>query len=265
MRVYWLEMTSGDLRHWQFDATVSALALTSDPDWMLVAVGLQLFLWESESDARVPFTQVEDAALGNRLNDGAVDPDGNFWIGTMRNNVAADGSQIDVDWEQPGNRSGSLYKVGSDGTVLQFAQGIAIPNTMVWSPDRRTMYTGDSIDNVLYAYDYREGSIRGCRVFAQGFGRGVPDGSAIDEDGFLWNCRYFGNCVVRFSPSGEVDRVVEMPAENITSCVFGGDGLRTLFVTTAEGSSSADTPAAGGVFAFEPGVRGLPENIFRMV
>jgi len=265
MRIYRLDLTSGDLRHWQFDTTVSALALTSDPGRMLVAAGLQLLLWEVESDRRVLFTQVEDAALGNRLNDGAAAPDGNLWIGTMRNNVAADGSAIEVDWDQPGNRSGSLYRVGSDGTVLRCASGIAIPNTMVWSPDRRTMYTGDSIDNVLYAYDYLEGSIRGRCVFAQGFGRGVPDGSAIDEEGFLWNCRYFGNCVVRFSPSGEVDRVVEMPAENITSCVFGGDGLRTLFVTTAAGSSLADAPLAGGVFAFEPGVRGLPENLFRLI
>jgi sugar lactone lactonase YvrE len=127
------------------------------------------------------------------------------------------------------------------------------------------MYTGDSIDNVLYAYGYREGSISDRRTFTRGTDRGVPDGSAVDEEGFVWNCRYFGSCLVRFAPSGEVDRIVEMPVENITSCVFGGDALRTLFVTTAAGSSPRNAPLAGGVFAFEPGVRGLPENLFRMV
>jgi sugar lactone lactonase YvrE len=263
MRLYCLDIRSGRVRHWQFDATVSALALTSAPGWLLVATGVELLLWKVESDERVLFTQVEDPALGNRLNDGAVDPDGSFWIGTMRNNVAPDGSNVEVDWERPENRSGSLYRVAPDGTVLRCASGIAIPNTMVWSPDHGTMYTGDSIDNVLYAYDYRKGSVSGCRVFTRGFRRGVPDGSAIDEDGFVWNCRYFGSCLVRFSPSGEIDRVVEMPVTNITSCIFGGAELRTLYVTTA--SASADGPLAGGVFAFEPGVRGLPENLFRMV
>jgi sugar lactone lactonase YvrE len=242
MGVYRLEIPSGKIRHWQFNATVSALALTSTSGWLLAAAGLQLILWKAESDERVLFAQVEDAVSGNRLNDGAAGPGGEFWIGTMRNNVAADGSNIEVDWDRPENRSGSLYRVVPDGTVLRCASGIAIPNTMVWSPDCGTMYTGDSIDNVLYAYDYREGSISGRRVFAQGMGRGVPDGSAIDENGFLWNCRYFGGCVVRLAPSGEVDRIVEMPAENITSCVFGGSGLGTLFVTTAAGSGLPSSP-----------------------
>jgi len=264
MRVYCIDTPSGAIRHWQFDTTVSALALTTNPGWLLLAAGLRLLLWKVETDERVPFTKVEDGALGNRLNDGAAGPGGEFWIGTMRNNVDSGGSNIEVDWGLPENRSGSLYRVEADGSVLRCAAGIAIPNTMVWSPDRLTMYTGDSIDNVLYAYDYREGSISGRRVFTRDLDRGVPDGSAIDEEGFVWNCRYFGSSVVRFAPSGEVDRVVEMPVENITSCVFGGSSLRTLFVTTAASSGSESASLAGGVFAFEPGVRGLPENLFRL-
>jgi sugar lactone lactonase YvrE len=101
-------------------------------------------------------------------------------------------------------------------------------------------------------------------VFTQGFERGVPDGSAIDEEGFVWNCRYFGHCLVRFAPSGEVDRVVEMPVKNITNCVFGGSGLRTLFVTTAAIADGGGDCRAGGVFAVDAGVRGLPENLFRI-
>jgi len=264
MRVYRLDLHSGSLRHWRFDTTVSALALTTAPGWLLAAAGLQLLFWRVESDERVLFTQVEDAGLGNRLNDGAAAPDGTFWVGSMHNNVGSDGSDIEVDWNDPANRSGSLYRVSTEGTVLRCASALAIPNTMVWSPDCATMYTGDSIDNVLYAYDYREGSVSGRRVFTQGFGRGVPDGSAIDEEGFVWNCRYSGNCLVRFAPSGEVDRIVEMPVANITSCVFGGSGLRTLFVTTAAGPGSGTIAQAGGIFAFEPGVRGLAENLFCM-
>jgi sugar lactone lactonase YvrE len=261
MSVYRLDIDTGQIDRWKFDAPVSALALTTKPGWLLVATGLQLLLWEIETDTWVYFVQLEDAALGNRLNEGAAGPDGSFWVGTMRNNVAPDGSSIDVDWNDPKNRTGSLYRVTGDGAVTRQASGLAIPNTMVWSPDRRTMYTGDSIDNALSAYDYHDGAISGRRVFTHGFSRGVPDGSAIDEEGFLWNCRYFGSCVVRFDPTGKVDRVVEMPVQNITSCAFGGDDLRTLFVTTAS-TGSEEEPPAGSVFAFEPGVRGLPENRF---
>lgn len=264
MRVYSLDIDSGRIGLWRFDTTVSALGLTTTPGRLLVAAGVQLLLWDVESDERVLFAQVEDAALGNRLNDGAVDPDGNFWVGTMRNNVASDGSPIAVDWDLPENRSGSLYRVSGEGVVDRYGSGLAIPNTMVWSPDRGTMYTGDSIDNALYAYDYGAGSVSGRRVFTRGFKRGVPDGSAMDAEGFVWNCRYFGHCVVRFAPTGEVDRVVEMPVKNITNCAFGGKDLRTLFVTTAAGSSEWDAPLAGGVFAVDVGVGGLAENLFRI-
>jgi sugar lactone lactonase YvrE len=262
MRVYCLDTPGGKIASWRFDATVSALALTTTPDRLLVAEGLRLLLWDVESDERVLLAQVEDAATGNRLNDGAADPEGNFWVGTMRNNVAPDGANLEIDWDRPANRCGSLYRVSGDGAVVGFDRGFGIPNTMLWSLDRSTMYAGDSVVNALYAYDYSAGSIAGRRVFTQGFGRGVPDGSAIDAEGFVWNCRYFGHCLVRFSPAGEVDRVVEMPVKNITNCAFGGRDLRTLFVTTA--ALGGDEPSAGDVFAVDSGVSGLAENLFRI-
>jgi sugar lactone lactonase YvrE len=262
MRVCCMDVQSGRVEQWGFDGTVSALALTTTPGRLLVAVGLQLLLWDVESDERVLFAQVEDAESGNRLNDGAVDPEGNFWVGTMRNNVAADGANVEVDWELPENRCGSLYRVSGDGALVRYDAGFGIPNTMVWSPDRSTMYAGDSIVNELYAYEYRAGAVSGRRVFTQGFGRGVPDGSAMDAEGFVWNCRYFGHCIVRFAPTGEVDCVVEMPVKNITNCAFGGRDLRTLFVTTA--AVGGDEPLAGGVFAVDVGVAGIAENLFRI-
>jgi sugar lactone lactonase YvrE len=250
---------------WQFSAPVSTLSRTSMPDWLLVAAGRDLLRWNPATGERILLAEVEDSRSGNRLNDGAADPEGNFWVGSMRNNVAPDGGGLDIDWNRPENRTGSLYRVTPDGAVTQQATSLGIPNTMLWSPGGRTLYTGDSVGNVLYAFDYERGKIAGRRIFTHGFARGVPDGSAIDEEGFLWNCRYFGGCVVRFAPSGEVDRVVEMPVTNITNCVFGGTGLRTLYVTTASLSTPAEEPLAGHLFAFEPGVRGLPDHTFLLV
>ncbi len=264
MSVSALDVRSGRVEQWQFNAPVSALALTSSAGWFLVAAGLHLLLWNTETDERVSFAEIEDVGLGNRLNDGAAGPDGNFWVGTMRNNVAPDGAHIDVDWNHPASRTGSLYRVSSAGIVTLEGSGFAIPNTMTWSPDGRTMYTGDSIDNVIYAYDFRYGSIAYREVFTQDFARGVPDGSAIDEDGYIWNCRYFGSCIVRFDPTGTVDRVVELPVRDVTNCAFGGDDLRTLFITTAAVSSGSNERLAGAVFAFKPGIRGKPENRFHI-
>lgn len=263
MKVHRLQPDSGHEETWQFQQPVSALSLTNVAGWLLVAAGTEVLRWNPAHDERVLFATVEAASAGNRLNDGATDPDGNFWVGSMPNNVSADGSAIDVDWASPESRSGSLYRVSPDGSVTRQGTGFAIPNTMLWSPDHSTLYSGDSIDNSLYAYDYQRGAVSGRRTFTHGFDRGVPDGSAIDEQGFLWNCRFFGSCIVRFSPGGTVDRVVQMPVTNITNCAFGGPDLQTLYVTTASEGTTGE-PLAGALFALEPGVTGLPSFEFRL-
>ena len=260
MRVHRMDPTEGRVETWHFHEPVSALALTHTQDCLLVGGEARLVLWNVARDERTVFAEFSMEPPGNRLNDGAAGPDGNFWVGSMRNNVTADGEHVELDWSKPENRTGSLYCVTPEGAISFQGTGLAIPNTMEWSPDGRMLYTGDSIDNTIFAYEHGIPSSR--RVFTAGFGRGVPDGSAMDELGFLWNCRFFGGCIVRFTPSGEVDRVIEMPVTNITNCVFGGSDLQTLYVTTASVSAPANEPQAGGVFAFEPGVRGLSTYVF---
>ena len=86
----------------------------------------------------------------------------------------------------------------------------------------------------------------------------------MDEEGYLWNCRFFGGCILRFTPTGKLDRVVEMPVSNITNCAFGGLSLDTLFVTTAS-LFAIDENHAGGLFEIPVGVRGLPTERFRLI
>lgn len=93
-----------------------------------------------------------------------------------------------------------------------------------------------------------------------GFGRGYPDGSAIDSEGFIWNCRFGGGCIVRIAPDGSIDRVIEMPVTNPTTATFGGDDLKTLFVTSAEIDAPDSERLAGSLFAVRSSVAGLPEN-----
>ena len=86
----------------------------------------------------------------------------------------------------------------------------------------------------------------------------------MDSEGFLWNCRYGGGCVVRVAPDGTIDRVIDMPADNITTCTFGGADLTTLYITTAAADRAPEDRLAGSLFAIETGVRGMPENVFNL-
>ena len=110
------------------------------------------------------------------------------------------------------------------------------------------------------------GDISNERPFFVGFERGLPDGSAVDRDGFVWNARYGGGCVVRLSPEGEIDRIVEVPTAKVTNCTFGGPDLKTLFITSAGGGggAAAGDRYAGGLFAIAVSVPGAPENTFRL-
>jgi len=128
-----------------------------------------------------------------------------------------------------------------------------------------TFYLADTLADEIRAYpaEPATGALGKPRAFLAGFGRGAPDGSAVDCEGFLWNCRYGGGCVVRIAPDGSIDRLVEMPCDNVTTCTFGGEGLATLFVTTARGGTERSQRLAGSVFAYPAPVPGLPERVFR--
>lgn len=257
-----LVVDNGAVTTWQFAEPVCALSLTTDPERLLVTLGSRLILWHPAADERRDFARPEPDWPYNRLNDGATDPNGVYWVGSMLNNVAADGRHVDVS----GN-SGSLYRVMPNGQVSVWDTGFGITNTLAWSPDRKTFYCGCSVSNIVYAYDYNaaDSSISNRRPFVAGVQRGLPDGSAIDEAGYLWNCRFFGGCILRFSPAGKLDRVIEMPVSNITNCAFGGPDLRTLFVTTASLSAREGEENAGGLFEIQVGVSGLPTERFRLV
>jgi sugar lactone lactonase YvrE len=270
--VYWTDINGFAIRRyamgtrvvesWKFDAPVTALTLTSEKGWLLAAVGGRLLYWSADGDRRVKFVEVEKDWPGNRLNDGASDPVGNFWVGSMRNNVAADGTELKVS-----GMTGSLFRIGADGEVAVMDTGFGITNTVVWSPDRSKFYCGCSARNIIWAYDYfgdgENAAVRNRRVFVEGLDAGSPDGSAMDEEGFLWNCRYGGRCILKISPAGKVVERIEMPVSNVTNCAFGGDDRRTLFVTTASMGAEAEE-LAGGLFAMRTRVRGLDAGKFRL-
>src|SRR5262249_18713948 len=194
-------------------------------------------------------------------NDARADVRGSLWLGSMRNNVNPDGSPGQV-----GGTDGVLYRIDPDGSISEQVRDICIANTIAWSPDHTRFYFADTPVNHLYVYDYdaATGNISNQRPFLFDFPRGRPDGSVVDSEGYLWNCRYAGHCIVRVSPAGTVDRVVEMPeATNITTCTFGGPDLTTLYMTTAGLGTPPGERFGGGLFTIQTNVKGLPENRFR--
>ncbi len=252
--------TNTQSRHsWFFDEPVVAISLTTDPNRMLVALGSKLVFWWPKTDERRDFGFDLPSFPRVRLNDGRTDPAGNFWVGSMKNNVLPNG-----ELGEAGPGEGILYKITPDGTATIWRESLGISNTLCWSPDRRTFYFGDTLTNELRAYDYdiSTASISGERPFFVGFKRGAPDGSAIDADGFVWNCRFGGGCIVRIAPDGSIDRVVDMPVSNITTCAFGGADLKTLFITTASIVAPPGERLAGSLFSLNVATPGLPENRF---
>jgi sugar lactone lactonase YvrE len=248
------------VRTWFFDEPLTALTLTDRPEVLAVVLGSSVILWEPETDVRHdPIFRLEGWPKV-RLNDARVDPRGALWIGSMRNNVNADGSG-----GVAGGQDGALFRLDPDGKVTIWRKEIGISNTLAWSPDRRRFYFGDTLANVVRVYDYDEatGAIANERPFLEGFARGLPDGSTVDSEGYLWNCRFFGGCIVRVAPDGTIDRIVEMPVKNITTCTFGGPDRKTLYVTTAKIEAPAGDRLAGGLYAVVTDVSGQPENQFR--
>jgi sugar lactone lactonase YvrE len=249
------------VRTWFFDEPVTAIALTDRDDVLVVALGSSVILWQPASDIRhEPMFRVEGWPKV-RLNDGRADPRGSFWVGSMYNNVLADGSTREIV-----GKHGTLYRIDPDFRTTVHRREIGCSNTLGWSPDRRRFYFADSNANTMWAYDYDQatGAIANETDFFTGFERGLPDGSTVDAHGYLWNCRYDGGCIIRVAPNGDIDRVIEMPVSKITTCTFGGADLKTLFVTTACVAAPANERLAGGLFAIQCDVSGQAENKFRV-
>ncbi len=187
-----------------------------------------------------------------RFNDGTVDRRGRFWAGTY----------------VPEGLTSALYRLDPDGSCHQMETGVGVSNGIGWSPDDKVMYYTDSRPHVIYAYDFdaATGSIANRRVWVRTGDNEVPDGLAVDREGFIWSAKWDGWKVTRYDPDGKIEREIPIPAQRVTSCAFGGPNLDELYITSARDRLTpeqlAKQPAAGDIFRLRPGVRGFPPNKF---
>ncbi|MBA2938380.1 SMP-30/gluconolactonase/LRE family protein [Paenibacillus sp. CGMCC 1.16610] len=203
-----------------------------------------------------PLVDPEDHLPSNRFNDGKCDSHGRFWAGTME--IIEKGA------------TGSLYVLEPDGSCRKVHEDVGVSNGIAWSQDEKEMYYIDSMRKHVLAFDFdaEKGEISRPRTlidFADE--QGFPDGMTIDAEGMLWIAHWDGWQVSRWNPrTGMKLESIAVPAAKVTSCIFGGDELDTLYITSArkglEDDNAGDQPHAGGIFTVKPGVKGTKTHAF---
>jgi sugar lactone lactonase YvrE len=201
-------------------------------------------------------TIAEVSPAGTRMNDGACDPRGRFWAGTLADDHHAGG--------------GALYRLDQYGGTELMVGDLTIPNGVGWSPDGMTMYLVDSGPRVIhaFAFDPNRGTISAERVLLTVPEElGAPDGMTVDAAGHLWVAIYGAGQVHHYSPDGVLREVLTVPAQESTCCAFAGPGLSRLYVTTATENWTDEQrraePAAGLVYRLDTNATGRPAAPFR--
>ncbi|MEB0047664.1 MULTISPECIES: SMP-30/gluconolactonase/LRE family protein [unclassified Pseudomonas] len=247
-----LRLIGANVQIWQMPEHVSAFIPCERGD-ALVTMSSGVYRLDLDSPGLEPgltLLCVADPQPANRPNEARCDGLGRLWLGTMQNNIGEYGDDLPVL-----QRSGGLFRIDPDARVTPLLRGLGIPNTLLWSDDGTTLYLADSLDATLYQHFIRtDGSLEPAHTWFGPHERGVPDGSAMDAEGYVWNARWDGSCLLRLAPDGQVDRVIELPVSRPTSCVFGGEDLKTLYITSA--ASPLAHPLDGAVLSIEVDVPG---------
>ena len=241
------------VRVYQLPGTVGMIAPVEGDEGWLLGAGRSFAYLAPDGTHR---TVAEVAPAGTRMNDGACDPQGRFWGGTLAD-----------DHHEGG---GALYRLERDGQAELMLDGLTISNGLGWSPDGGTMYLVDSGPRVIhaFAFDAGRGTISAGRILVTvPEDAGAPDGMTVDAAGDLWVAIYGGGRVNRYAPDGSLREAYPIPARQCTCCAFGGPGLHQLFVTTATegwtGEQRRAEPAAGLVYRFDTDATGRPAMPFR--
>jgi sugar lactone lactonase YvrE len=254
--LYWVDILGqrihtyelGQRRHGSF-GTSSTVGFVFPYGENLVIAGLRdgLYQVERSGGGKQQPLALLDLPHEHRLNDGQCDPHGRLWVGTI------------CTAEEP-SPTAALYRL--ENRHLQEVEGGYVnANGKGWSPDGKIMYHADTSRSTIWQYDYDigAGGLSGKRVFVN-LDDASPDGLCVDSQGRVFAALYGGSAVAIFSHRGEMVDKIELPVPNVTSCTFGGDDHRTLFITTAydglDPEQRAEFPLSGQVFTTDMDVPG---------
>lgn len=248
--------SSGETKQWQLPERLASFALCEADGWLLLALASKLTFFRLADGALHTLHEVEPQ-LPTRCNDGACDRQGRFVFGTLH-------EPVDSGAKQP---IAGFWRLNADLTLEKLPlEGVAISNSLAFSPDGGTLYYCDSLARTIRCCDYGD-TLGDTRLFADlRDTMGEPDGSCVDADGGLWNAQWGLGRVVRYNTDGSVERILPLAARQPTRPAFGGAALDTLYVTSArdglDATALASEPLAGALFAAQVGRHGLPEPRF---
>jgi sugar lactone lactonase YvrE len=239
----------------------SALALSAGGG-LVAALREGLVHFDTANGVVTPIAPAPYDTTKVRFNDGRVDPAGRFWIGTIY---------------EPRDRQAAEMVVLERGKLrLAWSGGMTNSNGLAFSPDGQTMYHADTAAHRIdrHGFDAATGRVAPPQAFQQfaadktdpGYG-GRPDGAAVDSAGAYWCAMFEGSRLLRFAPDGTLLREVKLPLRCPTMVAFGGDDLRTLYITSA-GLKRPDVeraryPLSGCVLSLRVDVAGLAEPLYQ--
>jgi len=269
--LYWVDIPTGRffraranrehieiVRSYQVDGVLTAVAPMQDrKDGWIIASDQSISILDPAGDVRrVAQLDFYDSPHV-RTNDGAADPWGRFWVGSMDND--------------PTERRAGLYRFHRYFEALLIFGDVSCSNGLGWSPDQRTMYYVDSQPGTIHTFDVElNGEISNKQLFAHFDieNDGLPDGLCVDSDGAIWVALWGGSQVRRYSPFGEQLAVVTLSTAQPSSCAIGGANGTTLYITTAREGLPRETlqfdEDAGRLFCVDVGVSGLQIDACRI-
>lgn len=254
-----LDPATGRVTDWTLPSHVGSVALTSSNERLLVALQDGIYLLTLTDGSLKALARPADLPANARFNDGKVDRQGRFVVGT----ILAD------PWTRIEGRKaeGKLYRLNLDGTLDVLDDDIRLSNATCFSPDGRQMYFADTPEGEVRVYDYdaatgKAGNRRRF-VHTQSLGS-MPDGATVDAQGCLWVALPQIAAVAQYDAEGRLLRTVPTPCPLPTCPTFGGPGLDQLYVTSLHDSGNgrllSQHPESGFVFRISGlGARGLPE------
>ena len=199
---------------------------------------------------------IETEIPETRMNDGRADRQGHFIIS---------------GFDDEGKGRSGVYRIGKNLSIDKWFEGISSGNSICFSPDGKRMYFADTPEGVIWRYDYdaENGRIGDKTAFFDFTDEpGLPDGSVVDSEGYLWNAEWGGGRIIRISPEGKLDSVVEMPVKNPTCIAFGGNDLKTLYITTSRLMLSdeelAAQESAGSLYSISLETAGLLDGVYAL-
>lgn len=266
-RLFWIDSFGGvvyrsthdgrEIRAWDVPSKIGSIAIRKDGNGAICSLANGFHALDFKTGDCTLIHDPEPGKNNNRINDGKVDRRGRFVAGSM-----------DTMEEGP---NGALYRLDPDFTVTKLDSDIIVSNGPCWSPDDKIFYFADSWSGEIWAYDYdiNTGSVKNRRTFTKidTSRGGAADGSTVDAEGCLWNAQVYDGKIVRYTPDGKVERVIDMPVKKVTSVNFGGPDLDILYVTSMAKPPLPRFPGdgvlRGSLFAiYDLGINGVPEPRF---